>query len=287
MKIGIVKFKANICLFLAAIIWGATFVVQKTAMENLPPMIFIASRCFMGAISLFVISLFFKKNKKQNDNKIAETGIIAGIFLYMGMSLQQTGMVYSSAGHAGFISSLYILIVPLITLLFGQKIKRNVWYSIIIALFGLYLLSVADNFKIAHGDLIILFSALFFAFHIIWISKRAKKSNAIKLSCYQFLSAGTLSLISSLIFETTTIENFKGAWFEILFAGILSCAIAYTLQIKGQKHIKPQIASLILSLESVFSVFAGYIFLHEILSSKEIFGCLLMFTAIYLAEKKQ
>ncbi len=288
MKYGLVKLRAELLLILTAMIWGSTFVVQKTAMSNISPFMFNTLRSLIGAGALFVINLFFhserdKKLKRKNKD-LYKAGIVAGFLLYFGMAFQQWGLTTSSAGHAGFISSLYILLVPLIALLFGKRVRKEIWFCIFVALIGLYLLCVNSGNYVSKGDILVFFSTFFFAFHIIWISKYAGKVNAIKLSCIQFLTAGIFSFFTSVNLEVTTKSGIIKSIPELLVAGVLSSAVAYTLQIIAQKHIKPYIASLILSLESVFSVIAGYIFLHEILSLKEIIGCILVFISIFMTE---
>lgn len=286
MNNAIIKTKANIMLLMAAIIWGVTFVCQKTAMDNIGPLMFNGIRCLIGSFALFLISLFYKSKNdiKRKRRHLVEGGALAGSMLFIATTLQQIGIVDSTAGKAGFISSLYILMVPIFTLLTGKKIANTVWLGVLCALIGLYMLCVKDGFGISKGDLTILFSAVFFAIHIMVISKYAKKTNAIKLSCVQFLFAGIFAIIPAFIFETVSLALLSKVKVELFFTGILSCAVAFTLQISGQKLIKPYIASLILSLESVFSVAAGYLFLHEVLTIKEFFGCMLMFAAVFLAQ---
>lgn len=284
MNTGIIKTRANIMLFLTALIWGATFVAQKSAMDNLGPFMFNAIRCLVGSFSLFLISLFLKEKQKRKRRHLVEGGAIAGTLLFLATTLQQVGIVNSTAGHAGFISSLYIVMVPVFSLIAGKKIEKTVWLGVLLAVLGLYFLCVKDGFDIGQGDLTILFSAVFFALHIMCISKYAKKTNAIKLSCLQFLFAGVFALVPALIFETTTVLNILNSGVEIFYTGVLSCAIAFTLQISAQKHVRPYIASLILSLESVFAVVAGFLFLNEILTLREITGCILMFAAVFAAQ---
>ena len=286
MKISFYKTRANLMLLLTAFIWGVTFVFQKTAMDVLGPFTFNGVRCLVGAFSLFIISLFFKSkhNVKYKKRHLVEGGAVAGIILFLATTLQQVGIVTSSAGKAGFITSLYIVMVPIFSLISGKKVGRSVWLGVLLALIGLYLLCVKGGIYIEKGDLIILFSAVFFALHIMCISKYSKKTDAIKLSCVQFLFAGVFASILGLMFETIQISSILTCSKEIFYTGVLSCAIAFTLQIGAQKHAKPYVASLILSLESVFAVMAGYFILNEILTVKEILGCIFMFLAVYAAQ---
>lgn len=283
--IRMLKLRAYLMLFLTALIWGSTFVAQKSAMDNLGPFGFNAARCLVGAFSLFLISFFIKPSGKTKKKNLIKGGSIAGVLLFAAVSLQQIGIAGTTAGKAGFISSMYIIFVPLIALFGGGKISGTFWGGLFLALFGLYFLCVKGGITgINSGDMTVLFSAVFFALHIICISKYAKKTDPIQISCLQFLIAGLLACVFALIIENPGIEEITSSGFEILFTGVLSCAIGYTLQIRAQKHIRPHIASLILSMESVFAVLSGYLFLNEILTLREIFGCILMFTAVYVAQ---
>ncbi len=286
MKISFYKTRANIMLFLTALIWGATFVAQKTAMDVLGPYTFNGVRCLVGSISLFLISLLLKpkQNIKYKKHHLIEGGAVAGVLLFLATTLQQVGIVTSSAGKAGFITSLYIVMVPFFSFVSGKKVKKSVWLGVLLALVGLYLLCFKGGLYVEKGDLIILFSAAFFALHIMCISKYSKKTDAIKLSCIQFLFAGIFASILGLMFEVVDLKNILSCTKEIFYTGVLSCAVAFTLQIGAQKHVRPYIASLILSLESVFAVAAGYLFLNEVLTPKEILGCIFMFLAVYVAQ---
>ncbi len=281
MKIALVKLRANIMLILAALIWGATFSAQKSAMEFMGPFMFNGTRCLIGAISLFVVSLFIKDRHNQKRKPLIEGGLVAGCLLFMGTTLQQAGIVNTTAGKAGFISSLYIVMVAIFSFFSGKKIRKSVWLSTFLATVGLYLLSSPSaTFEINKGDLTVLFSAIFFAIHIICISKYSKKTNPIKLSALQFLTAGTLAVALGLLYETTPLSAFQNCIFELFCAGVLSCAIAFTLQISAQKHIRADVASLILSLESIFAVIFGCLILNETLNLKELSGCILMLIAV-------
>ncbi len=285
MKISTIKTQANIMLFLTALIWGVTFAAQKSAMENIGPFAFNGIRCLTGAAALFIISFFIKSKHdiKYKKRHLIEGGTISGVILFVATTLQQTGIVTSTAGHAGFISSLYIIMVPLFSFVTGKTVELRVWLGVLFATAGLYFLCVKGGFEIGRGDITILFSAVFFALHIMCIAKYAKKTNAVKLSCLQFLFAGIFASILALIFETLSFENVILSSREIFYTGVLSCAVAFTLQIGAQKHVRPYIASLILSLESVFAVFAGFFILNETLTPKEIIGCIFMFLAVHIA----
>ncbi|MCD8024807.1 MAG: DMT family transporter [Candidatus Gastranaerophilales bacterium] len=283
---SLIRIRANFYLFITALIWGSTFVAQKSAMSVMGPFTFNGVRCLLGSIALFIIAIFVK-SKNYKLRPLIEGGVVAGLFLFMATTLQQTGITATTAGHAGFISSLYIVMVPVFSLFLGQKIDKYVWFGVLMALFGLYLLSFDTGFSINRGDLIVLSSAIFYAFHIMWIGKYAKKTDAIRLSCIQFFLAGLFSLLLGIIFENTEYGAFSECALEIFISGVLSCAVAFTLQISAQKYVRPYIASLIMSLESVFAILAGYIFLHEILTVKELIGCFFMFAALFIAHKNK
>lgn len=286
MKISTIKTRANIMLFLTALIWGVTFVAQKTAMNNLSPCTFNGLRCLIGSLTLFIISFFIKSKHETKYQKsyLIKGGITAGILLFFAMTLQQTGIVTSAAGKAGFISSLYIVMVPLFSVLTGKIPEKHAWLGVLSATLGLYLLCIKSGFVMERGDLTILFSAVFFALHILCIAKYAKKTDAIMFSCLQFLFAGVFAAAAGLIFETVQISDILLSAKEILYTGVLSCAIAFTLQIRAQRYVRPYIASLILSLESVFAVAASFLVLGEILTLKEISGCIFMLFAVYIAQ---
>ena len=288
MKIGLIRLRADLMLLGAAIIWGVTFAAQKSAMDNVGPISFNAIRCLIAAFSLYIASFFIKDKQQRKRRPLIEGGLITGTVLFLALAVQQIGIINTTAGKAGFISSLYIVIVAIFSWFLGNKISKYVWYAIFIAVIGLYLLSSPENgFSMGKGDITVLFSAVFFAIHIICISKYVHKTNPVHLAGLQFFVAGILGTMACVIVETPNVINFQKCLLEIIFAGIFGGGVAYTLQIMGQKHVKAHIASLILSLESVFSVASGFIFLNEILSLKEILGCSLLLIAVFIAQKKK
>lgn len=268
----------NISLLLAAFISGLSFVAQKLGMNYVAPFTFNTLRCFIGCFSLLPMMFLLSKEKYS-----LKGGILAGIVLFIAFSINQYCMIYSDAGKAGFITSLYILFVPIIAIFLKHKLSNNVKLSILISLLGLYLLCVKNTFVFKLWDILLLLSAFFFALHIIVVSYYSKKSDAIKLSIIQFFTAGVLSL-PLMIYEQPTLNLILAGWKPILFIGVVVTGVAYTLQIFGHKATKPVIATLILSSEAVFAVLGGMIILHETLSIKEIAGCILMFIAIVFSQ---
>lgn len=286
----------NILLLTTAFIWGAGFAGQRAGMEFIEPVTFNCVRSFLGAFSLLLLIIIFKIKKGPNEkmNKWEErrymlkAGILCGLALFFASNIQQMGMVYTSASKAGFISSLYIIIVPMISIFLGRKFPPTLWLGIILGAFGLYFLCAVDGFSnIGYGDILIMISAVLYSIHILVIDHYAPKIDSVKLSCVQFFVVGLISLIPMFIFENPTIEGIIACKWALLFTGVVSCGIAYTLQIIAQKNTNPALASLILSFESVFAVLTGYLILHEVLTMKEILGCILMFAAVLIAQIKR
>ena len=211
-------------------------------------------------------------------------GLLCGALLFVASSLQQIGIKYTSAGKAGFITSCYIVIVPLIGIFMKKTSGWKIWAAVVLALAGLYCLCITDGFTVGKGDIFIFLCAMAFSAHILVIDYFSPRVNGVVLSCIQFFVCGVASLPCMFVFETPDMAAIISAWMPILYAGVLSCGVAYTLQIIGQRNVNPTIASLILSLESCFSVLAGWVILHEKLSIKESLGCVLMFVAIILAQ---
>ena len=284
--------KSMILLVLTALIWGMSFVAQSVGMNYIGPFTFNCIRSIMGGLVLIPCILFFdkqekgeaKREKKEDSKTLLIGGICCGLALCIASNLQQIGIKYTTVGKAGFITALYIVLVPIFGIFLRKKVSGRVWFSVAIAVVGLYLLCITDEFRIGKGDFFVLLCALVFTIHILVIDYFSPKVNGIKLSCIQFLVAGLLSGVPMLISEKPSFSTILAAWAPLLYAGIMSCGVGYTLQIVAQKDAEPTIASLILSLESVFSVLAGWIILGQTLAGKEIMGCVLMFAAIILAQ---
>lgn len=283
----------NIMLLLAAFIWGTAFVAQRQGMDYLGPFTFNAVRNFIGSVVLIPIIFIFKKIQPPDKNKhtgskkdIMVAGICCGCMLFLASSFQQIGIKYTSVGKAGFITTFYVIIIPILGLFIGKKIGIKIWISLVSAIIGLYLLCMSNGFEgISKGDFYILLCAFCNAFHILTVDKFSPKVNGVFLSCIQFFVCGVISSVPMLIFESPEVGNIIKSAMPLLYTGILSSGVAYTFQILGQARSKePVIASLIMSLESVFSVLAGWVVLHEVLSSKELLGCIIVFGAVILAQ---
>ena len=219
------------------------------------------------------------------DRKTLVTGgILCGIALAVASSLQQIGIVYTSAGKAGVITALYILIVPIIRLFLGRRAGRKVWIGVALAMAGMYFLCITDGFSISKGDFLVFLCAVIFSVHILVIDHFAPKVDGVALSCIQFLVCGILCAVPMLALERPQVDEIQAAWMPLAYAGVLSCGVAYTLQVIAQKNTDPTVASLLLSLESVFSVLTGWVILGERLSGRELFGCALVFAAVLLAQ---
>lgn len=283
------RVKNGVMLFLTAFIWGTAFVAQSVGMDYLEPFTFNGVRSLIGGIALLpCIWLLHKLNgesKKEESGKVLLIGGLAcGVLLFAASSLQQIGLKYTTAGKAGFITAFYIVIVPVLGIFLHKKIGWKIWFAVVLALAGLYFLCITESFSIGKGDVLIFLCALIFAVHILVIDYFSPKVDGVKMSCIQFLVCGILSLPFMFTIETPKAAAMTAAWMPLLYAGVLSCGVAYTLQILGQKNVNPAVASLILSLESCFSVLAGWIVLGERLSLRESAGCVLMFAAIILAQ---
>jgi len=282
--------RSNLLLFLTAVIWGVAFVAQSAGMEYVGPFTFNAVRSVIGGIVL-IPCIFILNRGKQNRQRsrqgrrdLIRGGICCGIFLAAASSFQQFGIQHTSVGKAGFITALYILLVPLLGLLFGKRVSRRVWIAVAIAVLGMYLLCVNEGFSIAFGDLLVMVCALLFAVHILVVDYFSPRADGVQLSCIQFFTCGLICAVGMFLFEKPSFQQILTAWMPVLYAGVMSCGVAYTFQIIGQRDTDPTVASLILSLESVVSVLAGWLLLHQALSLRELGGCALVFCAIVLAQ---
>lgn len=293
------QIRNSLILFLTAFIWGVAFVAQSKGMDYVEPFTFNGVRSVIGG--LFLIPCIFVLNKlnperqteyrtmspenqKAGRKKLMTGGILCGIVFFVASNLQQFGIVYTTVGKAGFITAMYIVIVPILGLFFRRKCSPAVWLGVLLAVGGLYFLCITDGFAIGQGELLVFLCAVGFSIHIMVIDHYTQLVDGVKMSCIQFLVNGFLSGICMFVFESPNMRSLLAAWQPILYAGILSCGVAYTLQIVGQKGMNPTVASLILSLESVISVLAGLVLLKQEMSGREILGCALMFAAIILAQ---
>jgi len=288
--------KSALLLVLTAVIWGIAFVAQSAGMDYVGPFTFNALRSIIGGIVLLPFLFFMNKQKKKGGDpemfkdtaasrKVLITGgICCGICLCIAGNLQQIGISHTTVGKAGFITAMYIVLVPVLGIFLKKRPGILVWISVLLAMGGLYLLCLTETFALGKGDTYVLICALFFAVHILVIDHFSPLTDGIKMSCIQFFVSGILSGVLMLIFEKPDLSSILAAWLPILYAGAFSSGVGYTLQIIGQKGMDPTVASLILSLESVVSVLAGWILLNQKLSSRELMGCVLMFGAIILAQ---
>jgi len=284
------NWRANSLLLITAMIWGFSFVAQRQGMEHVSPFTFNGLRFAIGALSLVPIILLNRRRKKDGEAQAMfsipaiSAGLCLGTALFLGASLQQIGIVETTAGKAGFITGLYVIIVPLLGLLWKQKTGNGTWIGAILAVLGMYLLSATDGLTISKGDLFVLCSALFWAIHVQMISWLTQRFDALHLSLFQFFFCSLLSLIAAVQWETITLDGIKGAMWPILYTGIFSVGIAYTLQVVAQQKAHPAHAAIILSLEAVFAVIGGYYFLQETLSTRGLLGCGLMLAGMLLSQ---
>ena len=288
------KVLSNFALFLTALIWGVSFVAQKAGMDYVGAFSFNFARSILGGLSLIPLIFLVKMTTPDNRPKklkhlqhwcLFKAGAFCGLALFTAMSLQQYSMISASAGKAGFISALYIIFVPLISMFFGAKLENKIKVSVGLALVGLYLLCFKGGltgFDMYDGLLLI--GAFFYGVHILVVNHFSRHVNPVKMSCVQFFVVGLLSLPFMLMFENPVAANFVAAKAPILYAGILTCGVAYTLQIFGQKFTPPTIASIILCMESVFAVVGGSLILHETMTPREVWGCIFMIIAVVLSQ---
>ena len=295
------QFKGSILLLITAMIWGSAFVAQRAGMEYIGPFTFNGIRSIVGFLVLIPVILMLdaqreKENKAKGILKLTEAekqaqkktlligGLSCGVILFIASSLQQFGMVYTTAGKAGFITALYIVLVPILGHFIGKRIRPILWFCVALGTAGLYLLCIKEDFTIGKGDLLVILCALGFSIHILIIDHFSPKTDGVRLSCIQFLVCGIISIPCMFLFETVDLTNILACWLPILYAGVLSCGVAYTLQIVAQKDTDPTGASLIMCLESVFALLAGILILHEQISGREAAGCIIMFAAIILSQ---
>ena len=286
-------FGGNIALLLAAFIWGTSFVAQSVGMESVEAFTFNGIRMFLGCAALLPLIVFMQIRKRKNDTRTEaekkkqaavqfKSGVICGVILYCASSFQQFAFNYSTPGKIGFITALYMLLVPVFGLALKQRPGLFVWFAVLMGCVGAYLLCVDAEMTIGKGELLTLACAVFYAIHILYIDSVVDKVDGVLLSFTQFFVVGVISAVCMLIFETPQAENIQAAMVPMLYSGIMSSGIAYTLQIIGQKHTQPAVASLLMCLESVFAVLSGWVILHEALTGREILGCVIMFVAIIL-----
>ncbi len=278
--------KNAILLFLAALIWGTAFVAQSVGMDYVGPFTFNACRYVIGSAVLFPLILLGKRRTggKLISRDDLRAGAACGFFLAVASNLQQAGIMTTDVGKAGFLTAMYIVIVPVLHFFLTRRSSLRLWISAAIAAAGLYFLSISGSWSLETGDILLILCAFMFSLHILCIDHFSGTSDGVTVSCLQFLTAAVLSWAGALLTETVLWDTIRQAGPAILYAGVFSCGVAYTLQIIGQKGADPGPASLILSLESVVSVAAGFLFLGQALTVRELLGCALMFLAIVLVQ---
>lgn len=291
-----IPLKNSLLLLLTATIWGVAFVAQSVGMDYVGGFTFNMARSLIGSAVLLPVIWFMGRNSSKKAEEaqgfgsrkdLLWGGLACGILMCLASNFQQFGIKYTTVGKAGFITACYIVLVPILGLFLKKKCSPFIWLAVAMSVAGLYLLCITDGFSIGKGDILVLICAVLFSFHILVIDYYSPKVDGVKLSCIQFLVCGILSGIPALIFEKPEMCAVLTAWQPILYAGVMSCGVAYTLQIIGQKNMNPTVASLILSLESCISVLAGWVILGQQLSAREIAGCVIMFAAIILAQLPQ
>lgn len=280
------KTSGTLLLLLTALIWGTAFVAQRTGMDHLGPIAFQSIRALLGFLSLLPLMLLRKRAGKSGPMPTVKASLSCGAVLAVASTVQQIGLQYTTASKAGFISSLYVVLVPLIGLLLGRKPEKGVWIGVPLSVLGMYMIASVsgEGFSLGRGDWLMLASALLFACHIVVVGHFAPQADGVALSCAQFFVAGLMTLPIAFLTEHIPLAGIWEAKWALLYAGVLSCGVAYTLQIVGQKDTPPAIASLTMSLESVFSAIAGAIILHETLQPREMLGCALMLAAVMIAQ---
>ena len=286
------KIQGTLSILFATVIWGSAFIAQSVGMDHIGPFTFQTLRCGVGVPFLFILTWLFENNKTQflpgwKDRQLWKAGIACGIALFAAAGLQQVGLVYTDAGKAGFLTALYIVLVPVLGLFLGSKPPVAVWFSVILAVAGLYFLCCTNASGINIGDICLIGCALAFAVQITLIDRMGKNLDGLRLNCIQTLVCAILSGAVMLITEEVDLHGIGNCAVSIAYAGILSTGVAYSLQIIGQQRLDPTPASLLMSLESVVAVVCGCLILHESLSFWEITGCILMFAAVILSQLPQ
>ncbi len=284
------EFKASIMLFVTAIIWGLAFVAQAAGMEHLGPLSFTASRCFVAVVFLYLTYKFFMmksasyREEKFDMKRTLVGGSICGLVFTIAINLQQVSLIYTTAAKASFLTALYIVFIPILGLFFGKKPSLKIIICIFLAMVGTYLLSIKGGLNINMGDLIVILSALVFAIHILLLTKYSTNTNAVLVSLVQFAVCGVISLVGALVLEDISMEAILKSQVTILYVGILSSGVGFTIQLMALKDLDPVVASMICSLESVFGALFGWLILSQEMTEREIFGAIIIFLATIFAQ---
>ena len=284
------KMLGNILLLITAMIWGTAFVAQRVGMESIGPVTFTSARMWLAALTAGTASLFLGRRKPEaaEPGTRRETligGICCGLFLAAASLFQQYGIVTTTAGKAGFITALYILLVPVLNLvIFRQKSGLHVWLAIAVGVFGMYLLCMTEGFRLTRGDTLVSCCALVFSGHILCCDHFSRRGDPVRIAAVQFVTVALVSGVIALIVETPSVAQLRAAAIPILWCGVMSGGVGYTLQMAAQRFTDPTVASLLMSLESVFAALTGALLLGERMSGRELLGCVIMFAAIVLVQ---
>ena len=284
------ELKASIMLFATAIIWGLAFVAQAAGMEHLGPLSFTASRCFVAVVFLYLTYKFFMmksasyREEKFDMKRTLVGGSICGLVFTIAINLQQVSLIYTTAAKASFLTALYIVFIPVIGLFFGRRPSVKIILCIFLAMVGTYLLSIKGGLKINRGDLIVILSALIFAIHILLLTKYSTNTNAVLVSLVQFAVCGVISLAGALVLEDISMDAILKSQATILYVGILSSGVGFTIQLMALKDLEPVVASMICSLESVFGALFGWLILSQEMTEREICGAIIIFLATIFAQ---
>lgn len=283
------KLRGALMLLGASFFWGTTFVAQMSGMDGLGPFTYAAARYFIGFLAMLGV-MYLTHAERLRERRAGKygrgflAGIVCGIFLFVASSFQQVAMLYTTAGKAAFITCLYIIFVPLVSVLIGKKIRTENWIGAFLAIVGLYFLAIGEEFAINFGDFLLLIGAFFWTLQILTVDKFAKKVDTIDLSTSQVFVTALLSFIVMMIFENPSWDAIFHAAFPILYGGVMSSGVAFTLQIYGQKYAEPSTAAILMSFEAIFGALSGWLLLGEVMSGREIFGCVLMLAGIFATQ---
>lgn len=278
---------AILLLLLTSMIWGFAFVAQSNAADSIGPLTYNGIRMLIGAVALLPLTYKkFKMHLKDQEYRktLLKAGFSCALCLGVASVLQQAGIAHTTAGKAGFITSLYMLIVPILSIALGKRVSKKVWLCVFAGIVGAYLLSMNSELSVSKGDLLVFLCSIVFAFHIMVIDHFSKKIDGVELSNLQFLFAGLGCFVLSFIFEDVRVASIMEASTAILYSGIMSCGVAYTLQIVAQKYVSPAPATLAMSLESVWAAVGGALLLGEVMSARETIGCVILFIAVVIAQ---
>lgn len=279
------KLLSSLLLVLTALIWGSAFVAQRSGLDYAGPLTFNGARSIIGAVVLIPVAMLFRPKESVNRRHTIVGGVLCGLVLFAATNLQQAGLAYTEVGKAGFITTFYIVLVPVLGLFLGKRTGFFTWAAVALAVGGLYCLCMTSGaVTVQKGDIMELGCALFYAFQILIVDRCASDADGVLLSCIQFAVSGVLSMIAAFLFEEPNFRSLWQGWIPLLYAGVLSSGVAYTLQIVGQKNLHPTVASLLMSLESAFAVLAGWVILKQTLSGRELLGCGLMLCAVVLVQ---